>query len=74
MNAVTNVGFRPTFNETGLTIETFVLDNQVIDSPNTARLEFIYRLRDEKKFASAEELRSQIGLDVKRAQKFFKVL
>src|SRR5262245_22060726 len=26
LNAVTNVGFRPTFNETALTIETFVLE------------------------------------------------
>jgi riboflavin kinase / FMN adenylyltransferase len=74
MNAVTNVGFRPTFNETRLTVETFVLDKQVSGNADYARLEFIYRLRDEKKFASANELRSQIGLDVKRAQKFFRML
>jgi riboflavin kinase / FMN adenylyltransferase len=74
MNAVTNVGFRPTFNETRLTVETFVLDKQVSANADHARLEFIYRLRDEKKFASADELRSQIGLDVKRAQKFFRML
>jgi riboflavin kinase/FMN adenylyltransferase len=74
MNAVTNVGFRPTFDETRLTIETFVLDKQVAGNADRAHLEFIYRLRDEKKFASADELRSQIGLDVKRAQKFFRML
>src|SRR6185369_10757728 len=74
MNAVTNVGFRPTFDETRLTIETFVLDKQIPADVDTARLEFLYRLRDEKKFASADELRGQIGLDVKRAQKFFRML
>ena len=74
MNAVTNVGFRPTFDETRLTVEAFVLDQQVAGNADRARLEFIYRLRDEKKFASADELRSQIGLDVKRAQKFFRML
>jgi riboflavin kinase/FMN adenylyltransferase len=74
MNAATNVGFRPTFDETRLTIETFVLDKQVSGNADHASLEFIYRLRDEKKFASANELQSQIGLDVKRAQKFFRML
>jgi riboflavin kinase / FMN adenylyltransferase len=74
MNAVTNVGFRPTFDETRLTIESFVLDKQVTGNADHACLEFIYRLRDEKKFASADELRSRIGLDVKRAQKFFRML
>jgi len=74
MNAVTNIGFRPTFDETRLTIETFVLDKQIPADVDTARLEFLYRLRDEKKFASADELRGQIGLDVKRAQKFFRML
>jgi riboflavin kinase/FMN adenylyltransferase len=72
LDAVTNIGTRPTFNETSLTIETFVLAGQVPETVSGARLSFLYRLRDEKKFASPEELRSQIGIDVRRANRFFK--
>src|SRR5262249_14583802 len=54
MNAVTNVGFRPTFNETGLTIETFVLDQELPNVSTSARLEFLYRLRNEQKFDSPD--------------------
>jgi len=74
MNAVTNVGFRPTFNEEGLTIETFVLDSVVAENATKARVAFLYRLRDEKKFDSPDELRKQIGVDVNRAQRFFRML
>jgi len=72
--AVTNVGFRPTFNEKQLTIETFVLDCPVPQNAGAARLEFLYRLRDEKKFASADELRAQIVVDAGSARKFFRLL
>src|SRR5215470_18124179 len=74
MDGVTNVGFRPTFGETQLTIETFVLNQPVSESPQKARLDFLYRLRDERKFGSADELREQIALDVQKAQKFFRLL
>jgi riboflavin kinase/FMN adenylyltransferase len=73
-SAVTNVGFRPTFNENGLTIETYVLNASVPERASQARLEFLYRLRDERKFQSADDLRAQIALDVERAQKFFRLL
>jgi riboflavin kinase / FMN adenylyltransferase len=74
MDSVTNVGFRPTFGESDLTIETFVLNKSVPQSAGSAQLEFLYRLRDEKKFESPDELRTQIGHDVRRAQKFFRLL
>jgi riboflavin kinase/FMN adenylyltransferase len=74
MNAVTNIGVRPTFGETRLTIETFVLNDPVPEQAAKARLDVLYRLRDEKRFASPDELRHQIGLDVQRAQKFFRLL
>ncbi len=74
MNAVTNVGFRPTFDQKDLTIETFVLSGPVPASAVKVRLDFVYRLRDEKKFASPEDLRNQIALDVRRSQKFFRLL
>ena len=71
MDAVTNVGIRPTFDETSLTIETFVLNNAVPEDAARAHLEFLQRLRDEKRFNSPDELRAQIGIDVRRAQRFF---
>src|SRR5215467_4269777 len=57
LNSVTNAGYRPTFGENRLTIETFVLNEPVPENAANARLEFLYRLRDERKFPSADELR-----------------
>ena len=74
MHAVTNVGVRPTFDESNLTVETFVLNAPVPESARTARLVFMYRLRDEVKFPSPAALQQQIAMDVKRAQKFFRML
>lgn len=74
LDAVTNIGTRPTFNETSLTIETFVLRGHIPETVSGARLAFLRRLRDEKKFASAEDLRAQIGLDVRRAARLFRSL
>ena len=74
MDAVTNIGVRPTFGETDRTIETFVLSGDVPEEVAKARLDFIYRLRDEKKFESSEQLRGQIAIDVRRAQGFFRML
>ncbi len=71
-HSVTNVGFRPTFGGRHLTIETFLLDPLVGIPPARIRVEFLRRIRDERAFPSAEELRAQIMRDVKRAQSFFR--
>src|SRR3989442_1822091 len=73
MDAVTNIGVRPTFNESNLTIETFLL-NAAPPAAGRARLQLLHRLRDEMKFPSSEALREQIVLDVTRAQRFFRIL
>ena len=73
MDAVTNIGVRPTFDESNLTIETFVL-NAAPPAAGRARLQLLHRLRDERKFPSPEALREQIVLDVTRAQRFFRIL
>lgn len=73
-DAVTNIGVRPTFNESNLTIETFVLDAAVPEGARTPRLVFLYRLRDEMKFPSPAALQQQIAIDVQRAQKLFRML
>jgi len=69
---VTNVGYRPTFGGRHLTIETFLLDPLEGDSPERIRVEFLRRLRDERTFPNAEQLRAQILRDVTRAQTFFR--
>ena len=73
MDAVTNIGVRPTFNESNLTIETFLL-NAAPAAAGRARLQLLHRLRDEMKFPSPEALREQIVLDVTRTQRFFRIL
>jgi len=74
LNAVTNVGVRPTFGESTVTIETFVLNDPVPLSVKSARLRFIRRLRDEVKFDSPEALRRQIATDIARTQRFIRRL
>ncbi len=72
-HSVTNVGYRPTFNADGrLSIETFLLDPLEREAPRSIRLEFLRRLRDERKFESPESLRAQIFKDVTRAQAYFR--
>ncbi len=74
LDSVTNVGVRPTFGETERTVETFVLNGTVPDNARTARLDFLWRLRDEMKFESVDMLRAQIGHDVRRAGQFFRLM
>lgn len=70
--SVTNVGTRPTFvNELEPTVETYVMDWEGDLYGDVIRVRFLHRLRDEKKFSSAESLKTQIDKDIKRAQSYF---
>jgi riboflavin kinase/FMN adenylyltransferase len=70
--SVTNIGVRPTFGEeTEPSVETFVLNWSGDLYGDVIRVRFLYRLRDEKKFASLEELKQQIQTDVTRAEWYF---
>jgi phosphoribosyl 1,2-cyclic phosphate phosphodiesterase len=69
--SVTNIGVRPTFNGSSLSIETHLLDAQLTAAPKRIEIRFWKRLREEKKFTGPEELRSQIAADIARANKFF---
>lgn len=66
--AVANVGTRPTFGEGKRLVEAHILDFEGDLYGEELRLEFIERLRPEKRFASVEELVSQMHLDVSRAR------
>jgi riboflavin kinase/FMN adenylyltransferase len=70
--SVTNVGYRPTFGGNELSIETFLLTPLEGATPRRIRVEFLLRLRDEKKFESPEQLKAQILRDVRRAQTYFR--
>jgi riboflavin kinase/FMN adenylyltransferase len=69
--SITNVGTRPTFDGHELTIETFLLDRFEPPAPARIRLEFLERVREERKFENPEALKAQILRDVSRAQRFF---
>ena len=70
--SVTNIGTRPTFDDGSETsVETNVLNWSGDLYGDVVRVRFLHRLRDEKKFGSIEELRSQIEYDVSRAQSYF---
>ena len=69
--SVTNIGFRPTFNGSSLSVETHLLDAQLAATPKRMEVRFWKRLREEKKFSGPEELRAQIAADIARADKFF---
>jgi len=69
--SVTNIGTRPTFNGSSLSVETHLLGAQPSTPPKRMEVRFWKRLREEKKFSGPEELRAQIAADVARAAKFF---
>lgn len=72
--SVTNVGIRPTFGGHTLTIETHLLEFSGDEAPERIRVEFLYRLRPERKFPTPEDLKVQILRDVTRAQAYFRRL
>jgi riboflavin kinase/FMN adenylyltransferase len=70
--SVTNVGVRPTFTaDTEPSVETFVINWAGDLYGDVVRVRFLHRLRDERKFASIDELKAQIAEDVRRAQSYF---
>jgi riboflavin kinase/FMN adenylyltransferase len=71
--SVTNIGYRPTFGDNDrLTIETFLLEPVEGGTPGSIRVEFLWHLRDERKFESPEALKTQILKDVARARAYFR--
>jgi riboflavin kinase/FMN adenylyltransferase len=70
--SVTNVGVRPTVDQSGrLTIETHVFDFAGDLYGAALRLGFVQRLRDERAFDSIDALRTQIAADCDRARVLF---
>ena len=68
-HAVANVGVRPTFGETELAVEAYLLDFSADLYDRPLRLLFRRRLRDERRFPSVDALRAQILADVEEARR-----
>lgn len=66
--AAISIGSNPTFSGRQRTVEAFVLDDGGNFYGRRIALEFVQRLRGMEKFDSAEDLITQIGLDVARAR------
>jgi riboflavin kinase/FMN adenylyltransferase len=56
-----NFGTRPTFNEEDLVMEIHFFHDRVVDLyGKEIRIEFLERIRDEKKFPTIKDLKSQL--------------
>ena len=74
-HGVTNAGNRPTFGADSYAVETHLFNFEPLElTPETPiRLTFLSRLRGEHRFPTPEALRTQIGEDVQRAQRYFRL-
>ena len=68
---ITNIGVRPTFGETAVTVETHLLRFAGDVYGKRVRLGFVQRLRDERRFEDVDALRAQVEADCLRADRLF---
>lgn len=72
--SITNIGYNPTFEEEKkLTVETHIIDFEENIYGKRIEVFFLKKIRDEKKFNSIEELKSQIKIDRMKAREFFDI-
>lgn len=72
-DSITNIGYRPTFGASSdLSIETFLLGSLQGEAPRRIRVEFLWRVREERKFAGVEALRERILKDAAAARRYFR--
>lgn len=63
-SGVTNFGIRPTVNGSKVTLETHILNFDKDIYGEIIEIKFLKKLRAEKKFASLDELKKQIQIDI----------
>jgi riboflavin kinase/FMN adenylyltransferase len=66
---VANIGYSPTFEDNEFTVEVHLLKFNSDIYGEKIRINFIERIRDEKKFANISELTAQINQDIETAHK-----
>ncbi len=69
LDSITNVGVRPTFGESSLQVECHLLDTSMDLYGERIEVRFIRRVRDERRFASREDLIAQIQNDIAIARR-----
>ena len=69
--AITNIGFRPTFGKSNLLIESHILDFNDSIYGDRIKVQFVKRIRSEKKFDTVDELIENIKKDVQYARDTF---
>ncbi len=67
-NGVANIGYNPTFGDVGLSVEVHCFDFSQSIYDQDIRVDFIARVRDEKKFSGPEDLARQIQKDCQLAK------
>lgn len=71
--SITNIGVRPTFEQDAdPSIETYIFGLEQELYGDVLRVRFLHRIRDERKFAGIDELKSQIEKDTERALNYFR--
>jgi riboflavin kinase / FMN adenylyltransferase len=75
-DSVTNIGNRPTFGADSFAIETHLFNFHPLElsAETEVEIHFLNPLRDEIKFPSVEALKEQIGRDVRKGQKYLRLL
>jgi riboflavin kinase/FMN adenylyltransferase len=68
LNSMTSIGMRPTFDGKNRTVETYVVDYEGDLYGKEVAIDIVDYLREEKKFANADELKTQISLDIKQGE------
>lgn len=71
LNSITNVGKNPTVNDINRRIETYIFDFNSDIYGKEVRICFYKAIRDEIKFNSIEELKTQINSDKQKAIEMF---
>jgi riboflavin kinase/FMN adenylyltransferase len=71
--AIANWGIRPTFNGNKPRLEVHIFDFDQNIYGKLIKVEFIKKIRDEKKFADVDELKNQIKQDIVEVRKIFGV-
>lgn len=66
--AVANIGYNPTFGNKALSVEVHIMDFEGDIYDRDLRVQFVQRLRSEKKFNGVDELKAQIGNDIRLAR------
>jgi riboflavin kinase/FMN adenylyltransferase len=74
--SVTNVGNRPTFGESSFAVESHLFNFHpiVLNESTQVQISFLKWLRPEVKWPTPEALKEQIGKDVGKAKRFFRLL